>query len=94
MINTAGHLLSPFEVESALIEIEEVAESEVIGAPDDLFFEKVVAYVRLKPGCVWSSDLEMKIRLHVSNRVSSIATPQDIRVIDAIPKNKSGKIMR
>lgn len=94
VINTAGHLVSPFEVESALIEIEEVAESGVIGAPDELFFEKVVAYVRLKPDIVWNSDLEMKIRLHVSNRVSSIATPQDIRVVDVIPKNKSGKIMR
>ncbi len=94
VINTAGHLVSPFEVESALLEVEEVAEAGVIGAPDDLFWEKVVAYVRLKPGCEWSRDLELKLRLHVSNRVSSIATPQDIRVIDSIPKNKSGKIMR
>jgi acetyl-CoA synthetase len=94
VINTAGHLVSPFEVESALIEVDEVAESGVIGAPAELLFEKVVAYVRLKPGCVWSSGLELKIRLHISNRLSSIATPQDIRVVDAIPKNKSGKIMR
>jgi acetyl-CoA synthetase len=54
----------------------------------------VVAYVRLKPGIEWTRDLEVKLRVHVSNRVSSIATPQDIRVIDMIPKNKSGKIMR
>lgn len=94
VINTAGHLVSPFEVESALIEIAEVAEAGVIGAPDELFFEKVVAYVRLKPGCAWTRDLELKLRLHVSNRVSSVATPQEIRVSDLIPKNKSGKIMR
>ena len=94
VINTAGHLVSPFEVESALIELDEVAESGVIGAPDPLLWEKVVAYVRLKAGIAWDRDLELKLRLHVSNRVSSIATPQEIRVIDSIPKNKSGKIMR
>jgi acetyl-CoA synthetase len=76
------------------LELEEVAEAGVIGAPDELFWEKVVAYVRLKAGVEWSRDLEMKLRLHVSNRVSTVATPQEIRVIDSIPKNKSGKIMR
>jgi acetyl-CoA synthetase len=94
VINTAGHLVSPFEVESALIEIEEVAEAGVVGAPDEIFYEKVVAFIRLKPESTWNRELEMKIRLRVSNRVSSIATPQDIRVVDSIPKNKSGKIMR
>lgn len=94
VINTAGHLVSPFEVESALLEVAEVGEAGVIGAPDDLFWEKVVAYVRLKPSVEWNRDLELKLRLHVTNRVSSVATPQEIRVIDAIPKNKSGKIMR
>jgi acetyl-CoA synthetase len=94
VINTAGHLVSPFEVESALLELEEVAEAGVIGAPDELFWEKVVAYVRLMPGQEWTRDLEVKLRLYVSNRVSSVATPQEIRVIDSIPKNKSGKIMR
>lgn len=94
VINTAGHLISPFEVESALLEIEEVAESGVIGAPDDLLFEKVVAFVNLHERCVYSIDLELKIRLHIANKVSSIATPQDIVVVDKIPKNKSGKILR
>lgn len=94
VINTAGHLISPFEVESALLEVAEVAESGVIGAPDDLLFEKVVAYVALHAGCAPSKELEIKIRLHVSNRASSIATPQEIIFCDGIPKNKSGKIMR
>ncbi len=94
VINTAGHLISPFEVESTLLEIHEIAESAVIGAPDDLLFEKVVAFIRLKDGISWSDDLEMKIRIFLSNRLSSIATPQDIRIIEEIPKNKSGKIMR
>ncbi|MDD2898183.1 MAG: AMP-binding protein [Desulfuromonadaceae bacterium] len=94
VINTAGHLISPFEVESALLEVEEVAESGVIGAPDELLFEKVVAFVQLHDRYQPSKDLEIKIRLHVSNRASSIATPQDIIFCDGIPKNKSGKIMR
>jgi acetyl-CoA synthetase len=94
VINTAGHLISPFEIESALLEIPEIAESGVIGAPDDILFEKVVAYVRLKNQYVWSDDLEMDIRLRLANKLSSIATPQEIKVIQEIPKNKSGKIMR
>jgi len=94
VINTAGHLISPFEVESALLEVEEVAESGVIGAPDDLLYEKVVAFVCLHKQYTWSRELELKIRIHVGNRASSIATPQEIVVVESIPKNKSGKIMR
>ena len=94
VINTAGHLISPFEIESALLEIEEVAESGVIGAPDELLFEKVVAYVALHRQYAYSRDLELKIRLHVANKLSTIATPQDIVFVESIPKNKSGKIMR
>jgi acetyl-CoA synthetase len=94
VINTAGHLISPFEVESALLEIEEVAESGVIGVPDELLYEKVVAFICLHKNHVFSNELEIKIRLHVSNKLSSIATPQEVFFVDAIPKNKSGKIMR
>lgn len=94
VINTAGHLISPFEVESALLEVEEVAESGVIGAPDELLYEKVVAFVQLHQHITWSKELEVKIRLHVSNRASSLATPQEIIIIDSLPKNRSGKIMR
>jgi acetyl-CoA synthetase len=94
VINTAGHLISPFEIESALLEIEEVAESGVIGAPDELLFEKVVAYVVLHDRYQYSQELELKIRLYVANKVSSIATPQEIFFVKSVPKNKSGKIMR
>jgi len=94
VINTAGHLISPFEIESALLEIPEIAESGVIGAPDELLFEKVVAFISLHSQYAYSPELELRIRLHITNKVSSIATPQEIRVVDKIPKNKSGKIMR
>jgi acetyl-CoA synthetase len=94
VINTAGHLISPFEIESALLEVEEVAESGVIGVPDDLLFEKVVAFVCLHKQYVRSKELEVKIRLYIGNKVSSIAAPQEVIFVDSVPKNKSGKIMR
>jgi len=94
VINTAGHLVSPFEVESALLELPEVAESGVVGVPDDLLYEKVVAFVHLKPPHRLTRELDLKIRLHVGNRVSSIASPKDIVAVDSVPKNKSGKILR
>jgi acetyl-CoA synthetase len=94
VINTTGHLVSPFEVESSLLEISEVAESGVIGAPDKMLFEKVVAFVVLRKNAIWSPDLELKMRLHITNRIASIAAPQEIIVVESLPKNKSGKIMR
>jgi len=94
VINTAGHLISPFEVESALLEVEEIAESGVVGVPDELLFEKVVAFVALHKGFEFTRELELKIRLHVANKASSLATPQEIILVGSVPKNKSGKIMR
>ena len=94
VINTSGHLVSPFEVESALLELPEVAESGVIGAPDDLLFEKVVAFVTFHAGIEFNPELGLKIRLHIANRLSSIAIPQEVIPVAAVPKNKSGKIMR
>lgn len=94
VINTAGHLISPFEIESALIEVPEVAEAGVIGAPDDLLFEKVVAFVSLHRPHEFTPELELRIRLHVTNKLSSVATPHQVVPLETIPKNKSGKIMR
>lgn len=94
VINTAGHLISPFEVESALLEVPEIIDVGVVGAPDDLLWEKVVAFVVLKPGITLEKVLSLKIRIHVSNQVSPFAAPADIKVVSNIPKNNSGKIMR
>jgi len=94
VINTGGHLISPFEIESALLERDEVAESAVIGVPDDILFEKVVAFVLLSNDYEASKELEIRLRLYIANKVSSIATPQDLLFVEQIPKNKSGKIMR
>jgi acetyl-CoA synthetase len=57
-------------------------------------FEKVVAFVHLHSGIEASKELEIKILLYISNKVSSIATPQELVFVDKVPKNKSGKIMR
>ena len=94
VINTAGHLVSPFEVESALIEVPEVAEAGVVGVSDELLYERVIAFVSLHRQLEFAPELELKIRLHVSNKLSSVAIPHEIICLDAIPKNKSGKIMR
>jgi acetyl-CoA synthetase len=94
VINTSGHLVSPFEVESALLELPEVAESGAVGAPDPVLFEKIVVFAALRKGVEPSDELRMKIRLHVANRLSAAATPQDVVIVDKIPKNKSGKILR
>ncbi|MBN2574144.1 MAG: AMP-binding protein [Deltaproteobacteria bacterium] len=94
VINTSGHLVSPFEVESALLELAEVAESGAVGVPDPVLFEKIVVFVALRKGVQASDELRLKIRLHVANRLSAAATPQDVVLVDRIPKNKSGKILR
>lgn len=94
VINTAGHLVGPFEVESALLEIEEVKEAAVIGAPDKILYEKIVAFIKLKPGCTYNKELELKIKVYIANEVSTIAVPQDIVAVESVPKTKSGKIMR
>jgi acetyl-CoA synthetase len=94
VINTSGHLVGPFEIESALIEMDEVLEVGVIGAPDEILYQKVVAYIKLNNGVEWSKELELKLRLQVSNKLSSVATPQEFILVESIPKNKSGKIMR
>jgi acetyl-CoA synthetase len=94
VINSAGHLVSPFEVESALLEQAEVIDAGVIAVADDLLFEAVVAYITLRPEITWSRELELKLMRYVSNRVSTTACPREIIPVPKIPKNKSGKIMR
>jgi acetyl-CoA synthetase len=94
VINTSGHLVSPFEVESCLLEMDEIADVGVIGAPDPLLWEKVVTYVKLRPEFTLTSALSLKIKIYVSNRVSPLATPAEIIAVDKIPKNRSGKVMR
>jgi len=94
VINTAGHLVGPFEVESVLIEHPAVAEAGVIGKPDPIAMEVVKAFVSLKKGYEPGEDLRHDIQKFVMKRLSSAAAPREIDFIDSLPKTRSGKIMR
>ena len=94
VINTAGHLVSPFEVESALIEHEAVAEAGVIGKPDDIAMEVVKAFVTLNDGFDESPELLRSLNGHCRTRLGPAVAPREIEVIDVLPKTRSGKIMR
>ncbi|MBU4254333.1 MAG: acetate--CoA ligase [Acidobacteria bacterium] len=94
VINTGGHLVSPFEVESALLEHEAVAESAVVAKPDEVNMEVVKAFITLKPGFDPNPDLELKIMNFIRKKLSPLAMPQEIEYMDSIPKTRSGKIMR
>lgn len=94
VINTGGHLVSPFEVESALLEHPAVGESAVVAKPDDVNMEVVKAFVTLKPGFTANSDLELEIMNFIRKKLSPLAMPQDIEYMDKLPKTRSGKIMR
>ncbi len=94
VINTGGHLVSPFEVESALLEHEAVAESAVVSKPDEVNMEVVKAFIVLNPGFEPDKDLELKIMNFIRKRLSPLAMPQETEYVDSLPKTRSGKIMR
>ena len=94
VINTGGHLVGPFEVESALLEHPSVAESAAVAKPDPVNMEVVKAFVTLKPGFEGSPDLELEIMNFVRKRLSPIAMPQEIAFVESLPRTRSGKIVR
>ncbi len=94
VINTGGHLVGPFEIESALVEHEAVAEAAAVGKPDEVNMEVVKAFVTLKPGYEPSDDLELDIMNFIRKRLSPLAMPQEIEYMEKLPKTRSGKIVR
>ena len=94
LIKSSGHLIGPFEVESALIEHPAVAEAAVIGLPDETAGELVKAYVALNPGFEPSEALERDIRGHARKRLGPAVAPREIAFRETLPKTRSGKIMR
>ena len=94
VINTGGHLVGPFEIESALVEHEAIAEAAAVGKPDEVNMEVVKAFVTLKPGYEPSDDLELDIMNFIRKRLSPLAMPQEIEYMDKLPKTRSGKIVR
>lgn len=94
VINVAGHRLGTMEVESALVSHPAVAEAAIVSKPDELKGEDIVAFVTLEGTHQPSAELAKELKQHVVNEIGAIARPGEIRFTDALPKTRSGKIMR
>ena len=94
VINVSGHRLGTMEIESALVSHPAVAEAAVVGRPDDLKGEGIVAFVTLEAGRSGDDALIADLRAHVGKEIGPIAKPDEIRFTDSLPKTRSGKIMR
>jgi acetyl-CoA synthetase len=94
VLNVSGHRLSTMEVESALVHHEKVAEAAVVGKPDEIKGEGIACFVTLKKGFEPSEALKKELRDHVAKEIGALARPDEIRFTDALPKTRSGKIMR
>ena len=94
VITTSGYRVGPFDVESTLLECEEVLESAVIGKPDPERTEVVKAFVVLKPQYQASKELDSKLQAYVRSRLSKHAYPKEIEFVESLPKTSSGKIQR
>ncbi|WP_433432607.1 AMP-binding protein [Nonomuraea sp. CA-141351] len=94
VILMAGYRIGPFEVESVLLEHDDVAEAAVVGTPDELRGEIVVAYVVLRSGAVPSEALAGELQRLVKERLAAHAYPREVRFVDGLPKTPSGKLQR
>jgi acetyl-CoA synthetase len=94
VIKSSGHLIGPFEVESALLEHPGVAEAGAIGKPDPVAFEVVKAFVALKPGFDPTPSLARELLGFARVRLGAAVAPKEIAFVDHLPKNRAGKIMR
>ncbi len=94
VLNVAGHRLGTSEIESALVSHPRVAEAAVVGRADELKGQGVVAFVTLKTGVDASRELKDELRDHVGAHIGAIAKPDEVRFAEALPKTRSGKIMR
>ncbi|MGA7161975.1 MAG: acetate--CoA ligase [Bacteroidota bacterium] len=94
VINVSGHRLGTMEVESALVSHPYVAEAAVVGKPDEIKGSAICAFVTLEGKRTPSAQLKEELRLHVAKEIGAMAKPDDIRFTDALPKTRSGKIMR
>ena len=94
VIKTAGHLIGPFEIESALMEHPAVAEAAAIGKPDEVAGSSIKAFVALKAGNKPGPELERDLMAHARRRLGPAVAPREIAFRDNLPKTRSGKIMR
>lgn len=94
VINVSGHRIGTMEVESALVSYPSVAEAAVVGRPDEIKGSALVAFVTLKAGEQGNEEVRTHLKEHVAKEIGSFAKPEDIHFTDALPKTRSGKIMR
>src|SRR3954466_301030 len=94
VLNAAGHRIGTAEVKSALVSNPKVAEAAVVGRPDELKGQALVAFVTLKSGVKADPGLRDDLRNHVGKEIGPVAKPDDIRFAEAKIKTRSGKIMR
>jgi acetyl-CoA synthetase len=94
VLNVAGHRIGTAEVESALVSHQKVAEAAVVGRPDAMKGQALVAFVTVKSGVHADAALREELRLHVAKEIGPVAKPDDIRFAEMLPKTRSGKIMR
>ncbi|MBA3964041.1 MAG: acetate--CoA ligase [Chthoniobacterales bacterium] len=94
VLNVAGHRLGTSEIESALVSHPKVAEAAAVGRPDEIKGQGVVVFVTLKSGVTPTPNLKNELRSHVGTQIGAIAKPDEVRFAEALPKTRSGKIMR
>ena len=94
VLNVAGHRLGTAEIESALVSHPAVAEAAVVGPPHELKGQAIFAFVTLKAGQTPSAEMKNELSEHVVKEIGALARPDEIRFTDALPKTRSGKIMR
>ncbi len=94
VINVSGHRLGTMEIESALVAHAKVAEAAVVGRPDELKGQAISAFVSLEHGHEPSEALKQELRQWVAKEIGALARPDDLRFTQALPKTRSGKIMR
>jgi acetyl-CoA synthetase len=94
VLNVAGHRLGTAEVESALVSHPSVAEAAVVGRPDEMKGQGVVCFVTVKEGITTNRELGEELKKHVRKVIGPVATPDEVRFAAALPKTRSGKIMR
>lgn len=94
VINVSGHRLGTMEIESALVAHSKVAEAAVVGRPDEMKGQAIAAFVTLEGGQEASEALRQELRQWVAKEIGALARPDDLRFTDALPKTRSGKIMR